>query len=121
MVYWLCNFLAQVLHSWRVKWFLHRRKPWRKLRTGLQRANHFAGLALAVSGFENEHLNFALATPDGTFALRVRFSTTRYSLAIRQEVCAMMALNMLRRWLNGQDIASEHGWIEVVESMTLSV
>ncbi|MBW2858121.1 cinA-like domain protein, partial [Escherichia coli] len=24
-------------------------------------------------------------------------------------------------WLNGQDIASEHGWIEVVESMTLSV
>ncbi|EEW3755081.1 nicotinamide mononucleotide deamidase-related protein YfaY [Escherichia coli] len=80
-----------------------------------------AGLALAVSGFENEHLNFALATPDGTLALRVRFSTTRYSLAIRQEVCAMMALNMLRRWLNGQDIASEHGWIEVVESMTLSV
>ncbi|STM38057.1 putative molybdopterin-binding protein [Escherichia coli] len=123
MVYWLCNFLAQVLHCWRVKWFLHRRKPWRKLRTGLQNggANHFAGLALAVSGFENEHLNFALATPDGTFALRVRFSTTRYSLAIRQEVCAMMALNMLRRWLNGQDIASEHGWIEVVESMTLSV
>ncbi len=86
-----------------------------------RRANHFAGLALAVSGFENEHLNFALATPDGTFALRVHFSTTRYSLAIRQEVCAMMALNMLRRWLNGQDIASEHGWIEVVESMTLSV
>ncbi|MBY7232437.1 nicotinamide mononucleotide deamidase-related protein YfaY [Escherichia fergusonii] len=86
-----------------------------------RRANHFAGLALAVSGFENEHLNFALATPDGTFALRVRFSTTRYSLAIRQEVCAMMALNMLRRWLSSQDIASEHGWIEVVESMTLSV
>ncbi|ELL8702528.1 cinA-like domain protein, partial [Escherichia coli] len=24
-------------------------------------------------------------------------------------------------WLNGQDIASEHGWIEVIESMTLSV
>ncbi|MBR7540175.1 hypothetical protein KC221_28735, partial [Mycobacterium tuberculosis] len=24
-----------------------------------RRANHFAGLALAVSGFENEHLNFA--------------------------------------------------------------
>ncbi len=32
----------------------------------------------------------------------------------------MMALNMLRRWLD-QDIASEHGWIEVIESMTLSV
>lgn len=36
VVYWLCNFLAQMLHCWRVKWFLHRRKPWRKRRTGLQ-------------------------------------------------------------------------------------
>lgn len=66
-----------------------------------RRANHFAGLALAVSGFENEHLNFALATPDGTFALRVRFQHYALQPAIRQEVCAMMALNMLRRWLNG--------------------
>ncbi|EIT1559760.1 molybdopterin-binding protein, partial [Salmonella enterica] len=48
--------------------------------------------------------------PDGTYALRVRFSANRYSLAIRQEVCAIMALNMLRRWLNGEDITSEHGW-----------
>ncbi|HID9267991.1 TPA: nicotinamide mononucleotide deamidase-related protein YfaY, partial [Klebsiella variicola] len=72
-----------------------------------RRINHFAGLALAVSGQENDHLNVALATPDGTFALRVKFSVTRHSLAVRQEVCAMMALNMLRRWLNGQPLASE--------------
>ncbi|HAE6574030.1 TPA: molybdopterin-binding protein, partial [Salmonella enterica subsp. enterica serovar Saintpaul] len=50
--------------------------------------------------------------PDGTYALRMRFSAYRYSLAIRQEVCAVMALNMLRRWLNGEDITSEHGWID---------
>lgn len=84
-----------------------------------QRINHFAGLALAVSGQENDHLNVALATPDGTFALRVKFSATRHSLAVRQEVCAMMALNMLRRWLNGQPLASEHGWINVVDSLSL--
>ncbi|MEA5437922.1 nicotinamide mononucleotide deamidase-related protein YfaY [Klebsiella variicola] len=84
-----------------------------------QRINHFAGLALAVSGQENDHLNVALATPDGTFALRVKFSVTRHSLAVRQEVCAMMALNMLRRWLNGQPLASEHGWINVVDSLSL--
>ena len=84
-----------------------------------RRINHFAGLALAVSGQENDHLNVALATPDGTFALRVKFSATRHSLAVRQEVCAMMALNMLRRWLNGQPLASEHGWINVVESLSL--
>ncbi|HBR5825116.1 TPA: nicotinamide mononucleotide deamidase-related protein YfaY [Klebsiella pneumoniae] len=84
-----------------------------------RRINHFAGLALAVSGQENDHLNVALATPDGNFALRVKFSATRHSLAVRQEVCAMMALNMLRRWLNGQPLASEHGWINVVDSLSL--
>lgn len=84
-----------------------------------RRINHFAGLALAVSGQENDHLNVALATPDGTFALRVKFSVTRHSLAVRQEVCAMMVLNMLRRWLNGQPLASEHGWINVVDSLSL--
>lgn len=84
-----------------------------------RRINHFACLALAVSGQENDHLNVALATPDGTFALRVKFSATRHSLAVRQEVCAMMALNMLRRWLNGQPLASEHGWINVVDSLSL--
>lgn len=84
-----------------------------------RRINHFAGLALAVSGQENDHLNVALATPDGTFALRVKFSVTCHSLAVRQEVCAMMALNLLRRWLNGQPLASEHGWINVVDSLSL--
>lgn len=84
-----------------------------------RRINHFAGLALAVSGQENDHLNVALATPDGPFALRVKFSVTRHSLAVRQEVCAMMALNLLRRWLNGQPLASEHGWINVVDSLSL--
>lgn len=82
-----------------------------------RRVKHFAGLALFVGGLDAEHLNFALATPEGTHALRVRMSITRHSLAVRQEVCAMMALNMLRRWLNGKEVASEHGWINVVESL----
>ncbi|CDL32415.1 Competence/damage-inducible protein CinA [Enterobacter hormaechei] len=85
--------------------------------TSERRVKHFAGLALFVGGLDEEHLNFALATPEGTHALRVRMSITRHSLAVRQEVCAMMALNMLRRWLNGKEVASEHGWINVVESL----
>lgn len=84
-----------------------------------RRTKHFAALALAVSGFEQEHLNFALSTPEGTHALRVKFNTSRHSLQTRQEVCAMMALNILRRWLNGKPIASDHGWINVVESLFL--
>ncbi|EPT0778533.1 nicotinamide mononucleotide deamidase-related protein YfaY [Enterobacter hormaechei] len=82
-----------------------------------RRVKHFAGLALFVGGLDEEHLNFALATPEGTNALRVKMSITRHSLAVRQEVCAMMALYMLRRWLNGKEVASEHGWINVVESL----
>ena len=82
-----------------------------------RRVKHFAGLALAVSGVEEDHLNFALATPEGTHALRVKMSASRYSLAVRQEVCAMMTLNMLRRWLAGKEVASQHGWINVVESL----
>lgn len=82
-----------------------------------RRSNHFAGLALSITGLADDHLNFALATSEGTWALRVKFNTTRYSLQVRQEVCAMMALNMLRRWFNGRDIVSEHGWINVVESL----
>lgn len=82
-----------------------------------RRVKHFAGLALAVGGVDDEHLNFALATPEGTHALQVKMSVTRHSQAVRQEVCAMMALNMLRRWLNGKPVASEHGWINVVDSL----
>lgn len=84
-----------------------------------RRDKHFAGLALAVSGLEDDGLNFALSTPEGTHALRVTFSATRHSLQVRQEVCAMMALNILRRWLAGKPVASEHGWINVVDSLRL--
>lgn len=85
--------------------------------TAERRVNHFAGLALAIGGQEADHLNIVLSTPDGTHALRVKFSATRYSMPVRQEVCAMMALNMLRRWLNGLPVAAEHGWINVVETL----
>ncbi len=105
-----------------MKWFLHRRKPWRKLRTGLQNGGPtiLPGWHWLFLGFENEHLNFALATPDGTFALRVRFSTTRYSLGYPSGSVRNDGTEYAAPLVKRQDIASEHGWIEVVESMTLS-
>lgn len=75
------------------------------------------GLSLIVGSLHDEHLNFALHTPTCTHGLRVRFNVNRHGLRTRQEVCAMMALNMLRRWLNGWDVAAEHGWINVVEAI----
>ncbi|TNV21484.1 nicotinamide mononucleotide deamidase-related protein YfaY [Buttiauxella sp. B2] len=88
------------------------------------RARNFAQLAgsaltLVVGSLDDEHLNFALHTPTGTYGLHVKFSVNRHALRTCQEVCAMMALNMLRRWLNGWDVAAEHGWINVVESVEI--
>ncbi|MGC0065555.1 hypothetical protein ACPRR5_23015, partial [Enterobacter asburiae] len=93
------------------------RDTWSRTVTWARGCVYEAGLALFVGGLDEEHLNSALASPEETWALRVKMSITRHSLAVRQEVCAMMALNMLRRWLNGKEVASEHGWINVVESL----
>ena len=49
--------------------------------------------------------------------LHQRHLRTGADAAAEQDVCAMLALNMLRRWLAGKEVASEHGWINVVESL----
>ncbi|MCT4716521.1 nicotinamide mononucleotide deamidase-related protein YfaY [Enterobacteriaceae bacterium H18W14] len=76
-------------------------------------------LALVVGSINDDLLNFALHTPTGTQGLCVKFNVNRHGLRVRQEVCAMMALNMLRRWLNGWDVAAEHGWINIVEAIEI--
>lgn len=56
-----------------LKSFRRRRRRWRRRPAGRPSgANHFAGLALAVSGQGNDHLN-ALATPDSTLCAAVKF------------------------------------------------
>lgn len=76
-------------------------------------------LALVTGAVDDEHLNFALHTPASTYGLRVKFNVNRHELPTRQQVCAMMALNMLRRWFNGWDVAAGHGWVEVVEAIEI--
>ncbi|WP_449758624.1 nicotinamide mononucleotide deamidase-related protein YfaY [Erwinia persicina] len=82
----------------------------------LARQNH-ARLALVVGGLEDDRLGFALHTPDGTFAQKVKFNVSRHGLKARQDMVAMLAMNMLRRWLNGQKVTTGHGWIDVVETL----
>ena len=84
--------------------------------TALAQSNGSA-LALSVGALADEQLGFALHTPDGTFAQQVKFNVTRHGLKTRQEVVAMMAMNMLRRWLKGSDVTTGHGWIDVVETI----
>lgn len=76
-----------------------------------------ADLALVVGALENSEFTLALQTPAGVSALTSRFNVNRHSLRTRQEVVAMLAMNMLRRWLNGWPICAQHGWIEVVKSV----
>lgn len=76
-----------------------------------------ASLALVVGGLQDEHLGFALHTPQGSWGQKVKFNINRHGLKARQDMVAMMALNMLRRWLNGMEVSTGHGWIEVVETL----
>ena len=74
-------------------------------------------LALVVGSLKDEHLNIALHTPTGSWGQKVKFNVNRHGLKARQDVVAMMALNMLRRWLNGMEVSTGHGWIDVVETL----
>ncbi|MBP2167614.1 competence/damage-inducible protein CinA-like protein [Erwinia toletana] len=83
---------------------------------GLAQSNG-SSLALVVGGYHDDLLGFALHTPDGTFAQLVKFNVSRHGLKTRQEVVAMMAMNMLRRWLKGEAVTTGHGWIDVLETI----
>ena len=80
-------------------------------------AQQQAALALSVGSLEQETISVALHTPDGGFGQRVKFSTGRHNLETRQKVVAMMAMNILRRWLHGSEVSTGHGWIDVVETV----
>ncbi|PWC18142.1 nicotinamide mononucleotide deamidase-related protein YfaY [Brenneria corticis] len=78
---------------------------------------HAAPLALTVGAREDERLTIALHTPQGTFAQSIQPGAPRYSLQIHQELTAIFAMNMLRRWLNGWPVYGGHGWIAVLETL----
>ncbi|MCS3431644.1 nicotinamide mononucleotide deamidase-related protein YfaY [Klebsiella sp. BIGb0407] len=84
------------------------------------RKKQVADIALVIAGTVDAQVNFVLITDSGSYGLGVQFGTSHHSLSTRQEICALMALNMLRRWMNGEAIATDHGWIKVVESKDLS-
>lgn len=80
-------------------------------------ARRNAALALVVSDRLDDRLALALHTPDGVYAQAIQFNVARYSLKTHQDVVAMLAMNMLRRWLNGWPVYGGHGWISVVETL----
>ncbi|AOR64485.1 nicotinamide mononucleotide deamidase-related protein YfaY [Pectobacterium wasabiae] len=76
-----------------------------------------ASLALVVGSRDDAELSLALHTPEGSFAQTIQFNVQRYSLKTHQDVVAMLAMNMLRRWLNGWSVYGGHGWITVLKTL----
>jgi competence/damage-inducible protein CinA-like protein len=90
------------------------------LQTVLARAQSLAQLtgsplALAVSAMEGERVSVALYTPKGGIGQTVSYRASRHNLRLRQESVAMLALDMLRRWLNGGKVCGKNSWLEIVE------
>lgn len=71
-------------------------------------------LALAVSAMEGERVSIALFTPKGGVGQTVGYRASRHGLRLRQESVAMLALDMLRRWLNGGTVCGKNSWLETV-------
>jgi competence/damage-inducible protein CinA-like protein len=76
-------------------------------------------LALSTGSLEEGEVALALHTPEASWGQRVKFTHGRHNLETRQKVVAMMAMNMLRRWLHGSEVSTGHGWIDVLESVKL--
>ncbi|MBV6692313.1 MULTISPECIES: nicotinamide mononucleotide deamidase-related protein YfaY [Serratia] len=90
------------------------------LETTLARARSLAELtgaqlALAVSAMSGDQVSVVLHTPKGGIGQTVRYRAARHGLRLRQESVAMLALDMLRRWLNGGPVCGKNGWLEIVE------
>lgn len=76
-----------------------------------------AELALVIGGLDNESLGLALMTPEGLQAERLTFSSSRHSLAMRQELISTVALNRLQRWLQGKSAPQSYSWLTVIERL----
>ncbi|MGM3174922.1 nicotinamide mononucleotide deamidase-related protein YfaY [Dickeya lacustris] len=78
---------------------------------------YHTALALYVGRADEGVLSLALHTPQGTFGQTIQLNARRYSQKTAQDVVAMLAMNMVRRWLNGWPVSGAHGWVNVLESV----
>lgn len=86
-------------------------------RAGTFAVQQHADVALLVGSLAEGEVSIALHTPEGSWGQRVKFSFGRYNHETQQKVVAMMAQNMLRRWLHGSEVSTGHGWIDILETV----
>ncbi len=77
-------------------------------------------LALSTGALKEGGVSLALHMPEASWGQQVKFTHRRHNLETRQKVVAMMAMNMLRRWLHGSEVRTGHGWgVDVLELVKL--
>ncbi|BBI91786.1 putative competence/damage-inducible protein CinA N-terminal domain and molybdenum cofactor synthesis domain-containing protein [Serratia symbiotica str. Tucson] len=74
-----------------------------------------APLVLAVSAMSDDQVSVVLHTPRGGMGQTVRYRASHHSLQLRQASVAMLALDMLRRWLDGGQVCGKNGGLEIIE------
>lgn len=79
------------------------------------RLDYGSDIALAVGNNALQHIDLALATPDIAYVMRFHYNSHSYSLENQRQTVAMLALDILRRWLNGWPVAGDYEWLEIVE------
>lgn len=80
---------------------------------------HGTSLGLVVGALTQDHFSVALHTPGRDFAQTIvlRNNLARHPLRARQEVVALMALNMLQRWLQEREVYVEYGWVRLAATL----
>ena len=76
-------------------------------------------IGLAVGGFHEGILSFALHTPSEFVAQKIQYLPNNHSLKEQQEVSVILMLDMLSRWLDGREVVGHYEWLvqaEVQES-----
>ncbi len=79
--------------------------------------NSGAQLALAVGNLVDDSLSLALHTPGGTSGMTIQYTAGRHGQELRQETMAMVAMDMLRRYLNEWPVVADYPWLNVLEKV----
>lgn len=86
-------------------------------RTKLLAERKGSPLALVVGALVDDRLSLALHTPGGTSGMTIQYTAGRHGLELRQETMAMVAMDMLRRYLNGWPVVADYPWLTVLEKI----
>ena len=74
-------------------------------------------LTIALGELQDDCISVVLHSAQDTFGQTMVYSSQRHSQRIRQEMTAMLALDMLRRWLTGQSPYGNYEWLKPTETL----